>query len=347
MKMTESRRGAAGSSPSGRWKQLRDVAAQSSALLLDQRKSFTGLVCLVLMGTVLESAGIGLVLPLIAALQGEERPLTSWLARVPFFEQQSPVVAAAAIVAAVFLLKGAVSLVRIRWSLTFTYRLWQRWVQHIVENILFAPVQTRSDQKSGALMATALVETRQVARMLLAVVELFVSVFTFLCLYIVLWLASWRVTLVLTAVLVVLVFSTFRPLTRAAHIAGARRLKSYRASNVFFLEIVGGLRDLKALCRERAYASTMLGHLRDTRRALVSAQWWAAFVRPVIETGFVLTFCAVVVFLWTQEDLAADLPLVGVFSAAAFRLMPVVSGVGRQWVLLISKQPSVRSVVRA
>ena len=226
------------------WAQLRNLATQCGALLLDRKMSFAALGCLVLMGTVFESIGIGLVMPLIASLQGQESSLARWFEGVPILGELRPVVLMALLVAAAFVLKGAAALLRIRWSLTLVYGLWQRWVNQIVEGILFSPLETLGKHKSGALMATTLVETRQSAKVLLNLIELLVSSFTLLCIYSVLWLAAWQVTLVLTIVLVLLVLAGLRPLARAAHAAGSQRVKSDRLASIFLLEIIGGVKPI-------------------------------------------------------------------------------------------------------
>jgi ABC-type multidrug transport system fused ATPase/permease subunit len=76
-------------------------------------------------------------------------------------------------------------------------------------------------------------------------------------------------------------------------------------------------------------------------------RWLANFVAPLIETLFVVVFCLAIILSAGLGDtyLNQYLPLIGLFSAAAFRLFPVLSGIGQHWVFVVSKQPSIRKVL--
>jgi subfamily B ATP-binding cassette protein MsbA len=327
--------------------QLRGLLANCNELLLGKRRSFSILALIALMGTIAEGAGIALIMPLMAAIQGQEVTIPSWLDSFSHLEVGNPVVAMAALVAAAFLVKNALVLVRLRWSLILTFGLWQRWVGRIVDNLLYAAVDPGSTKKSGTLVSTTLVETRHAVRVLQNLLELLVSFFTFCCIYTVLWLASWRVTLVLTVFILILLLLGLRPLTRTSHAAGVRAVRSLGSASNFLLEILGGITYVKSFNREGYFGTQMGEELDDVRRAFIKMRWLANFVAPLIETLFVVIFCLAIIFSAGFGDtyLNQYLPLIGLFSAAAFRLFPVLSGIGQHWVFVVSKQPSIRRVL--
>jgi ABC-type multidrug transport system fused ATPase/permease subunit len=147
--------------------------------------------------------------------------------------------------------------------------------------------------------------------------------------------------------IVVLLLAGLRPLTRTSHAAGVRAVRSLGKVSNFLLEILGGLPYIKAFCREDYFASQTGSASDEVRRAHIKKRWLASFVAPVIETMFVVVFCSAIILSAGSgaNSLSQYLPLIGLFSAAAFRLFPVFGGIGQQWVFVISQQPSIRSVL--
>jgi ABC-type multidrug transport system fused ATPase/permease subunit len=337
---------------------LRAVAAQFAgilgtyrALLSDRLGFFLLLFLAVLASAVLDSLGIALVMPLVAALQGEEIPALG-LSR--FFEwlNVSFLAGTACLVAAVYVVKNAVVLVRTRASLSLFYEAWQRWIDSMIRNVLTAPVAAYENQKPGALLSVALTHTTETTIGLRLLLDLAISISTLLATYVVLWVLSWRATAVLTVVLVVFAFAVFRPLSKAAHKAGVDFVAANKTASSTFLEILGGIRYVKAYRQEDRFRDRMTLALTDLKASIVSASWTGTLIHPVVETAVVLIFCAAIVVSAgaapeSLSPLSDELPFLGVLVAAAFRLFPVLSVLGSQWVGVISKQSSAAAVLSA
>jgi ATP-binding cassette, subfamily B, bacterial MsbA len=322
---------------------VQDLVRLCRKLLLNRSRAFAGLVGLTLVSSVAEALGIALVLPLVSALQGQTAGKTgfpgSWL--------PNGVVSLTILVAAAFLLKNALVLIRQRWSFVLLFGLWQEWVRLIVDNLLLSPLDRREKSKSGRIIATALVETRESVRVLLNLLDLMVSFLTLASIYAVLLLASWRVTLAVTVLVMAVGLLGLRPLSRAAHGAGLRAVRSYEAASNQLLDILGGLPYIKMFGREEHFAREMSIASNEARQAFIATRWLAAFVHPVFETGLVvLLSIGIILFARTQQaPLPTVLPILGVFAAASFRIFPILTALGTQWVSVISQQPSVRRVI--
>ena len=179
--------------------------------------------------------------------------------------------------------------------------------------------------------------------------DLFISISTLLATYVVLMAISWRATVVLTVVLAGLGLAVLRPITLAAHKAGTAYVRSNKAANSTFLELLGGIRYVKAYGQESRFRDQMTRSLTELRRSVISATWVGTMIHPVVETAVVLIFCTLIVVLarGAPGELSDQLPFLGVLAAAAFRLFPILSLIGGQWVGFISKRSSALAVLQA
>jgi ABC-type multidrug transport system fused ATPase/permease subunit len=302
----------------------------------------------VLVGAVLDALGIALAMPLISTLQGSDASslgLGFLFSRV----EAPPLVVIAGLVALVYLAKNVLVLVRTRKTLVLLYGLCQRWIESMVRNVLQAPVATYEREKPGALLSVALTHTSEATIGLRQMLDLFISIVTLVATYVVLWIVSWRATLVLSLALAAFGLFVLRRLTEAAHRAGGSFVEANKSVSSTFLEILGGIRYVKAFGLELRFLEAMRASLSDLKTSIVSAIWVGTLVHPLVETVVVLLFCGAIIVSarGSSSDLSSQLPLLGVLVAATFRLFPILSALGGQWVSFIGKQPSAVAVLDA
>jgi ABC-type multidrug transport system fused ATPase/permease subunit len=315
------------------------------SLLGRRKRSFLGLLGLALLGAVLDSLGIALVVPFLAALQGGGRP--EWLARLPL--EGDPIAIIAAAVGLVFLIKNVLAVLRMRWSLDVFYDLWREWMGAIFSSLLHAPMERVEKEKPGVLLAAVLTHSNESINALRHALELSLFGFTFFAIYAVLWALSWRATLAASVVMAVLALAVLRPLSGRAHRAGSRFVRSQQEASVATLEMLGGLRYLKTFRRVEAFEVKMSGYARELQQSLVAMVWASVLIHPLAET---LVVCFFVGAAWLVSSrgagaAASALPLLGALAAAAFRLFPILANLGGQWVGFISKEGSVLALRQA
>ena len=317
-------------------------------LLRERRFTFLALLILVFVGAVVDSIGVALVMPLLAAFQNGVVTTPLGLEAMTRWTENS-VAGIAALVGAVFVLKNLLVLTRIRGTLAFTYGLWRQWVERIVRNVVHGPVLTTEVQKPGALLSIALAQSLQSIIGIRQLFEFAVSALTLICVYFMLWLVSWPITLGLTVLFVVFALFGLRPLTRSAHAAGARLVHGNKDSSTALLETIGGLRYVKAFCQERQFEERMHKAVDEVHKSLVSIYWLRALVHPLLETSVVLLFCVAVIIVGRDPGVAfsSHVPTLGVFAVAAFRLFPILGNLGNQWVAFISRKAAAQSVLDA
>ena len=130
------------------------------------------------------------------------------------------------------------------------------------------------------------------------------------------------------------------PSTRRSHEAGSRLVHSLEVANSLLIETVIGRREVTAFGQEDLFENRLHAPLGHIRSSLVSVQWLRNLLHPVIETIAVAVFC-LIVFLtsrFSMAELPTVLPVIAVFAAASFRLFPLVTATGAQWVAVISRK---------
>ena len=328
--------------------QLTALARIYKDLLRERRFTFLALLILALIGATFDSIGVALVMPLLAALQNGVVTTPLGLEAMTRWTENS-VVGIAAIVGAVFVVKNLLALARIRGTLAFTYGMWRQWVERIVRNVVHGPVLTTEALKPGAFLSISLTQSLESIIGIRQLFEFGVSVLTLTCIYFMLWLVSWPITLGLTVLFVVFALFGLRPLTRSAHAAGASLVRGNEDSSTTLLEIIGGIRYVKAFCQERQFEGRVHKALDGVHKSLVSIYWLRALAHPLLETSVVLLFCVAVIIVGRDPgvDLSGHVPTLAVFAAAAFRVFPILGNLGNQWVTVISKKTATQSVLDA
>jgi ABC-type multidrug transport system fused ATPase/permease subunit len=314
-------------------------------LLLGRGLTFGLVIALALLGAVLDALGISLVMPLVAKIDGAEPGGTLW-ELLPRGIRDATLSQLALLVLAVFVGKNAVALARIRFSVVFLNGLWRRWVARIIDRLLYEDDALPGGADPGEVVSITVSESKDTANSMLNLVLLFVSCFTFLSVYAVLWMSSWRATLALTFVFLFLAVTGLRTMTGFAHRAGRKLVESSERVSSLLIETVSGRRDIRALGREDFFESRLEEPTVSVQTSLISMQWLSSVLQPLIETTAVVVFCGAVLVSTIDSGGLLNLPLLGVFAAAAFRLFPVLNVVGAQWVTVISRQSAARRVLR-
>jgi ATP-binding cassette subfamily C protein len=92
-------------------------------------------------------------------------------------------------------------------------------------------------------------------------------------------------------------------------------------------EGLGGVKEIKVMGRERFFNQAFAAHAASYARALRRVMVVNGFPVRLLETVFVGIFVALLVVLTLAGKASQALPLVGVYAAAAFRLMPSLNRV--------------------
>lgn len=299
----------------------------------DQHRAAGVLVGLMLIGMVFETLGVGLVVPMIAVMSesdlGSTYPaLTPWLSRLGNPSHTWLVVAAMLTLVGVYALKTMFLAFLTWWQARFVYGLQANVSQRLFAGYLRQPYSFHLQRNSAELIrnatshASGITSVIQQSLLLLAEIlvllgisALLLTVEPFGALLVVstLGLAGWG----------------FNRFTHNQVLRWGKAIQHHEGLRIQHLQQgLGGAKDVKLLGRESEFLAQYWAHNSGIARVCQLQATAQAMPRLGLELLAIIGLAALVLAMIAQgRPVEALLPTLGLFAAAAFRLMPSVNRV--------------------
>jgi ABC-type multidrug transport system fused ATPase/permease subunit len=295
----------------------------------DRRRSAVSLLGFTLVGTVLETLGIGVVLPAIGLLttrdvSGSVPMLAPWIAGRSVTTEQV-VVGCMLVLVAIYVMKG-LYLAFLAWrQATFTFDvqvniserlfkgyLYQPWTFHLQRNSaeLIRNITTEVSGLNNALQAFIAVGTEGLVLAGLTVLLVTVEPVGASLVISALGVAAW----------------SFQRVTRARLLLWGEARQHHEGLRIQHVQQgLGGAKDIKLLGREEDFLTQFRVHNDGNARVGRRQVTLQALPRLWLELLAVIGLASLVLVMLGQgRPTEALLPTLGLFAAAAFRLMPSV-----------------------
>jgi ABC-type multidrug transport system fused ATPase/permease subunit len=300
-------------------------------LELEQRKAAILLFSMMIIGTLLELIGIGLVFPVMALIANEEPTARYPLLSAGIMLMGNPsrtmlvVISMLALLGVYAFRTGFLALLAWQQS-RFVYRLQARLAQRLFNGYLWQPYSFHLKRNSAQLIRNTISQVGTlvgaVQQGLMLLTELMVLVTFSLCLLLV---EPLGVSLIV-GTLGGLAWG-FNLLTRKRIQRWGESLQKHESKRVQHLqEGLGGAKDIKLLGREREFIADFELHNYKSAQMMEMHTTLVALPRLWLEflaVGGLVSL--VLIMVWQGKTVNALLPTLGVFGAAAFRLMPSVN----------------------
>jgi ATP-binding cassette, subfamily B, bacterial PglK len=292
------------------------------------RKSYI-VIALTLIGTVLETVGIGLVIPAVA-LMTDENITNKYAYLTPLFNgPEKPSHSQLAIYGALLLLSAytvkALYLGFLGWKQSqYIFDIKAYFSQRLFEKYIRSSYEFHLQQNSGYLIRNITLEVQElVNRVLIPCILLISEIAIIVAIAILLFLIEPFGALVLFLVVVSAMYLFLRITKNHLEKWGSERQKheGYRFQKA--QEGLGGIKDVKLLGRESNFIESY--GLHNLNSALVERKQNAMsnIPRLWLETIGVLGLTIlVVIVLGNGGNPSNVMPIIGVFAAAAFRILP-------------------------
>jgi ABC-type multidrug transport system fused ATPase/permease subunit len=299
----------------------------------DQRREAAGLFGLMLIGMVLETLGIGLVIPVLAIMsQGDlavRYPVVApWLVRLGSPTPERLIIGGMLVLIGVTALK-ALFLAFLAWrQVLLVFGLQIHLSQRLFAGYLGQPYTFHLQRNSAQLLRNTIGQVGEIGKVIQQGLMLMTEVLV---------LAGISTLLLMVepfgAILVVSILGLagwgFNRLTHARILLWGIARQHHEGLRIQHLqEGLGGAKDVKLLGREDDFlaqyeihniGSARVGQRQDTLQAL--PRLWLELLAVTGLATLVLTM------IWRGKPLEALLPGLGLFAAAAFRIMPSVNRV--------------------
>ncbi len=282
-----------------------------------------------LVGTALETLGIGLVIPVLA-LMADSDLVTRYPALSPVLNSLGNpshewlVVAAMLVLVGVYAIKS-LFLGFLAWrQMSFVFGVQAELSQRLFIGYLRQPYTFHLQRNSAMLIRNAMHETNVFTHSGLIAGMLFLTELLILLSISVLLLVIEPLGAILVVSTLGLASWGFHRLTRNHVLSWGESRQHHEGLRIQHLQQgLGSAKDVILLGRESDFLSQYQHHTASSIRAGQRQQTLQAFPRLLLELLAVTGLAVLVlVMIWQGEPLAALLPTLGLYAVAAFRLMP-------------------------
>jgi ABC-type multidrug transport system fused ATPase/permease subunit len=293
-----------------------------------ERRSALILLGLMLVGMVLETLGIGLVVPAVALMTRDD-----FLERAPALRhvvalfgtpRREQLVVGGMVALVIVSVVRTAFLSFLAWSqLRFVYQLQTQISQRLFAGYLHQPYAFHL-QRNSALLINALSEVDLITQHgLLQGLNLMAELLVVAGICVLLLYVEPLGALVAIGILLVAGWA-FAHLTRNRIASWGTERNRHEGMRIQHLQQgLGAVKEVKLLGRENQFVERYRVHTRASARAAERNQLLQQLPRITLEMLAVVALAAlVIVMIGQHRPLASLLPTIGVFAAAAFRLMP-------------------------
>ncbi len=304
------------------------------------------LLLITIIGAILEAAGVGLVLPFISIILSDNFTIPIFLTdKYPFLLDISYaqlLVGAISTFLVFYLFKSIFLLWLAASQAHYYYNLQESVSTRLFKSYLYKPYSFHLQHNSGKLLSNTITESMQFTVGFTAAALLtFNDVLIIIAILIVLFIAE-----PMGAILAFILFGTMSILLfifskKRSLIWGEARQDKERKRIQSAQQGFNGIKDIKLYRREEVFIDK---YLKETHVSLDAGRKQTVLQNvPRIFLEFIAVFalCAIVLFLYTNNNQVEIISIVGLFAAAAFKLLPTISRLVQSSQAIIFNQPVV------
>jgi ABC-type multidrug transport system fused ATPase/permease subunit len=320
-------------------------------MTVPERREAIGLLLLMFFGMILETLSVGLVVPALAFMARSDLAtqfpaLANWLSRFGALSQEQLVVGGLVALVVIYILKGAF-LAFLAWkNLRFVFGMQAQMSLRVFTAYLRQPYTFHMQRNSAELIRNALGEVYVLmhyglyeALRFIAETLVIVGILSLL-----LYIEPFGAALSMSTL--VLIGGGFYLLTRKRMLRWGELRQSYERMRLQYMqEGLAGVKELLLLGREdefiRRYREQALGYARISTRQNTLQE----LPRLMLEILAVGALAVLVIVLLSQgRSLPSLLPTIGLFAAAAFRVMPSSNRIMNSIQIMRHAKPAVESL---
>jgi ATP-binding cassette subfamily C protein len=297
--------------------------------LLDGRDRWQlfGIGLLMLLSSLWEAVGVGLVLPFIAVVEKPERlnSLLFWR-QTPLTntEQAQWLLILSAVFGLLYLCKNLFLALSSYLQLRFLNSKNRKFATLLLQSYIHKPYTFHLQNNTATLIQNVNSEINSVFNFyLLPLLNVFAESLVVFAIFSVIILVNPFISILVIALISILSFIFFQVFRRQLQTVGQRRVGYAQKVIQSINEALGGIKELKLLGREAHFLKTYAKNMTEERQANLFILFAQQVPRLYFESVAVLTIVLIIILTLLQRGSVAQvLPLISLFAAAAFRLLP-------------------------
>ena len=311
-----------------------------------QRKSWIKLFLITIVGSFLEAVGVGLVVPFISFIVSTKLALPSFLTelwpQIATLSKSELVIVVILIFLSFYLFKSLFALWLLIRQTSFYYSLQESITGRLFRSYLSKDYTFHLTNNSAKLLSNTITESMQfsvgyTAPLLFLLNDIFIAVFILIVLFIVEPISA-LIAIFLFGSLSVFLFAVSK---KKSAKWGTIRQSMERLRIKSAQEGFNGIKDIKLSGRDDIFIDQYLKHTNFSLEAGRNQSILQQIPKISLEFVAVFSLCGIVIFLYLLGDSGKVISVLGVFSAAAFKLLPTVSRLVQSCQGLVFQKPVV------
>lgn len=319
--------------------------------ILDEKQRFLSLrlILLTLVGGLFEAAGVGLIVPFISIITAENFQLPIALTNIfPLLnklDSQEIIILALVSFVIFYFVKSVFLMLLAGMQAIFYYRIQESVSNRLFNSYLGMPYIFHLQNNSGKLLSNTITESMQFAisftgPALLFLNDLFITV---MILSVLIYFEP------VGAVITLAIFSCmslflFKFSKNRSALWGETRQEKERLRIKYAQQAFAGIKDIKLYGREKSFQD---GYSKETHISLEAGRKQTILQnvpRIFLELIAVTALCSLVVFVTIAGDKSNLMVIVGLFAAAAFKLLPTTARMVQSAQSIVFSRPVVSFV---
>ena len=316
--------------------------------LLDRKQKFSSirLIFLTMVGAIFEAAGVGLVIPFISVVTADDILIPNLILNafplLNSLDQKEIIIGMVIIFLMFYFLKSLYLLFLVAVQSGYYNGLQQSITEQLFESYLKRPYTYHLQHNSAKLLSNTMTESMQFAVGFTSSALLVINDF----LIIIAVLAVLMYAQPVAAMMGFIVFGfasslIFRMSKNRSELFGKTRQIKERERIKSVQQGFGGIKDIKLSGVENIFKSS---YAKETHVSLEAGRKQTILQnipRIFLEFVAVCSLCALVMFVTLSDDTANMIALIGLFAAAAFKLLPTVARLVQSGQAMVYTRPVV------
>ena len=316
-----------------------------------KRSTLFLLYLLVLGSAIMESIGIASFYPLVEMFQDASKldyyrdKLNTWVPVLEYFSREQFLHFILLAIGALFVFKNVFLVLAGYGNIRVANDLYCSWMNQIFKIYLDKPYSFFLDTKAGDLVQRKIMQTQKALAALKMFILLLGGITTLIGVFLVLTFLSPEITLSMVFIMIPVYYTTMKISQGKMYKTGDRIVELEKQGFALTTEILSGIKQVKVFCAEDHFQKRTKDIWKEYSRHLTRNSFLASLPRPILETLVVLGGVgALFIFMQAAGQEKGAFPLLAVFAAGIYRILPLAAGSSAQAMSLASLLPSVETV---
>lgn len=321
-------------------------------LLLDkkQKRAMAGLIVMMLIGAVLEAAGISAIIPVIQVVLDEEAlekyaSLRMVYDALHMKSQLQFTITILVALAVVFAIKNIYLYIQQKAMCRFVYTNQFQTSERMMKNYLRKGYEFYLNADTAVVQRNITSDVNNMYGLILALLQLISEVIVFIILAVVLLVADWKMTLMISVMLMLTMLLITKFVKPVLKKAGKDNQDYYSGLFKWISQTVQGIKEVKVTGKEQyfvdAYVACGKGYVEAVQKYTLLNNVPKLFIESIAIVSVVIYM---IFLLLTGTSVMDMMPILTVFAAAIVRLMPCATRINNQLNNIIYFEPFLMGV---